>query len=675
MAKTFKDFVKEAAETIDQPRAGDTLAINIREECLLESTVAEVVNDRVVLEADDRMMAMLAEYGMLDELSSGKRDAYSRAAQRDMARHSAAAKTFRHLYGPADWRAQEHERESDRRERGLARAHRKTDEGDISQLTKDIADAPVKPIASMEEAVDPRLQAMVGKEYYVKSAGRRGHVERVSPDHRNALVVQFDDGDMDVVHFTDLEQDNPNVMRQFIDRMKSPLADRPVKIREGKMKDLAMDLKELSEAEFKTKYGKTKAEMRASLKESQHMLSEREIDIDGFRFDVDGVIEELRAWFDHLDSGEYLGDTTVEDIEHALTTGSPDARALWQRMQDLPQQQFRRVVMQIVNHAYKAETDEYNRAEQDDQGGIGVDDVREGIKDRIRAINYDRLARRTMKQADKHMDHTMDMDIDWASDERIDRDEEWGQLYDKSRNRKAKASTIRAIDKAMREDKDDDSDGNPYEMGYRAAALYHRSKNANPFEFDDPRHADWEDGWREGAAEEGLDEASCMQEDRISMAGGLSRDLMHWYRPQMLQALEQHGIETVMDTIAGVAEQHADAEEMGTSDRHNLCRQTLEQLGIGPAAVRNELGGLEIDEAEYQGRKVALGKPMQGDVKKFKVYVKDPATGNIKKVNFGDPNMRIKKSNPARRRSFRARHNCANPGPRTKARYWSCRKW
>lgn len=80
-------------------------------------------------------------------------------------------------------------------------------------------------------------------------------------------------------------------------------------------------------------------------------------------------------------------------------------------------------------------------------------------------------------------------------------------------------------------------------------------------------------------------------------------------------------------------------------------------------------------EAEYHGRKVPLGKPMRGDVKKFRVYVRDPKTGNIKKVNFGDPNMRIKKNNPKRRKSFRARHNCKNPGPRTKARYWSCRKW
>ncbi len=93
----------------------------------------------------------------------------------------------------------------------------------------------------------------------------------------------------------------------------------------------------------------------------------------------------------------------------------------------------------------------------------------------------------------------------------------------------------------------------------------------------------------------------------------------------------------------------------------------------------------KIQEADYQGRNVPLGKPMRGDVKKFKVYVRDPGTGNIKKVNFGhggtsakragQKTMKIRKSDPARRRSFRARHNCDNPGPRTKARYWSCRKW
>ena len=88
----------------------------------------------------------------------------------------------------------------------------------------------------------------------------------------------------------------------------------------------------------------------------------------------------------------------------------------------------------------------------------------------------------------------------------------------------------------------------------------------------------------------------------------------------------------------------------------------------------------DLHEAEYQGRKVKLGKPMQGDAKKFKVYVKNPK-GNVVKVNFGQGGdakggtMRIRKSNPKARANFRARHNCDNPGPRHKARYWSCRKW
>jgi hypothetical protein len=80
-------------------------------------------------------------------------------------------------------------------------------------------------------------------------------------------------------------------------------------------------------------------------------------------------------------------------------------------------------------------------------------------------------------------------------------------------------------------------------------------------------------------------------------------------------------------------------------------------------------------EAEYQGRSVPLGKPMRGDVKKSKVYVKNPTTGKVIKVNFGDKKLSIKKHLPKHRKSFRARHNCENPGPRTKARYWSCRAW
>jgi len=83
-----------------------------------------------------------------------------------------------------------------------------------------------------------------------------------------------------------------------------------------------------------------------------------------------------------------------------------------------------------------------------------------------------------------------------------------------------------------------------------------------------------------------------------------------------------------------------------------------------------------LNEAEYKGRKVTLGKPFltPGGPKKRSVYVKN-AKGNVVKVNFGDPNMRIKKSNPAIRKSFRARHHCENPAPKTSAKYWSCRAW
>jgi len=104
----------------------------------------------------------------------------------------------------------------------------------------------------------------------------------------------------------------------------------------------------------------------------------------------------------------------------------------------------------------------------------------------------------------------------------------------------------------------------------------------------------------------------------------------------------------------------------------------------------NEYGPIEetnyevtdlLNEAEYQGRKVQLGKIMQGDIKKFKVYVKNEK-GKVVKVNFGFGGksakgkvMKIKKNNPERRKSFRARHNCDNPGPRWKARYWACKTW
>jgi len=107
----------------------------------------------------------------------------------------------------------------------------------------------------------------------------------------------------------------------------------------------------------------------------------------------------------------------------------------------------------------------------------------------------------------------------------------------------------------------------------------------------------------------------------------------------------------------------ADIEETDNYCPHCLAEYIMEHVS-------------NLEEAEYRGRKVSLGKPFltPGGPKKRSVYVKN-AKGNVVKVNFGDPNMRIKKSNPKRRKSYRARHHCDNPGPRWKANYWSCRAW
>jgi len=129
--------------------------------------------------------------------------------------------------------------------------------------------------------------------------------------------------------------------------------------------------------------------------------------------------------------------------------------------------------------------------------------------------------------------------------------------------------------------------------------------------------------------------------------------------------------------------QNESYQPMPEGDEFNIEEDEDFEEVLGPLGFPED--ETELFDAEYRGRKVPLNKPMRGDVKKFKVYVKDPKTGNVKKVNFGhggtsakkagQKTMKIRKSNPKARKSFRARHNCANPGSKTKARYWSCRAW
>jgi hypothetical protein len=155
-----------------------------------------------------------------------------------------------------------------------------------------------------------------------------------------------------------------------------------------------------------------------------------------------------------------------------------------------------------------------------------------------------------------------------------------------------------------------------------------------------------------------------------------------------LSKLESERMMRTEPQLITLAQMRQEAEQKGdeykVKELDDRIEKTMSHIGITgrpvmggdgePIDPRKPWAGESVQEAEYQGRKVQLGKPMQGDVAKSKVYVKN-AKGNVVKVNFGDKNMTIKKNNPARRKSFRARHNCDNPGPRWKARYWSCRAW
>jgi hypothetical protein len=142
------------------------------------------------------------------------------------------------------------------------------------------------------------------------------------------------------------------------------------------------------------------------------------------------------------------------------------------------------------------------------------------------------------------------------------------------------------------------------------------------------------------------------------------QEVIDWFNENDIDYFTMTDIEMYVRYIEKNMEDSDDSEDLGSVEETNF--------------IPND--GL-LNEAEYQGRKVQLGKIMQGDVKKFKVYVKNDK-GNVVKVNFGfggksakGKRMVIKKNNPARRKSFRARHHCENPGPRWKPRYWACKTW
>ena len=231
---------------------------------------------------------------------------------------------------------------------------------------------------------------------------------------------------------------------------------------------------------------------------------------------------------------------------------------------------------------------------------------------------------------------------------------------------------LTARSKETVKEEDDDKHGSPYDRG-RADSYYGRRHNPHKLvpnahggheheKLTDPIEVEaYSKGYRENTDKKDYGE-SVDEGEVVSLHGN----------PQNLKRL-------VKMWWNGSQDQHAQAAKMIDNMGWDIDEDDDDVvLTKGDEEIRffmDDLYEEMVSEAEYHGRKVPLGKPMRGDVAKKKVYVKDPKTGNVKKINFGQKGVKIKKNNPARRKSFRARHNCKTAKDRTTARYWSCRAW
>jgi hypothetical protein len=173
--------------------------------------------------------------------------------------------------------------------------------------------------------------------------------------------------------------------------------------------------------------------------------------------------------------------------------------------------------------------------------------------------------------------------------------------------------------------------------------------------------------------------------NKHEMTENESNNYMFWSSLKTIQhaskellEMDYNSVDTLLTDGHGWALDHIATSADDMEEVYHFLANTLNAYdGDTEGGYEDEYGSVEnvnLNEAEYKGRKVKLGKPTKGDIKKFKVFVKNKK-GKVVKVNFGDPNMEIKRDNPKRRKSFRARHKCAQAKDRTTPKYWSCKMW
>jgi len=617
--KSLRNYLEESDYAANNPVAGDTFAINIREECLIESVVVESRDDGVVIAADEGMMQLLESYGYTFEQTCMECGGSGCACGQDPEEYSDET--------DAGQNPGEYDQEGDMAKDELLtviRSARKL----IGMLDNDdnMPEWTQKKITKSADYVDTAAD-------YISSQKERGVMEqqednpvaratlhRIMMRHPSMLAQHgpervmkaVDDvadlvGDMDDIGSSDISG-WVNMVQEILDSLDQGVA-------EVSNDTLTSYLTKLDRDNLKHKMDPTKRSDSKRMKSGPNFvkaftkLDNRKQGVAEARI-TNSRVNEIRQL-----SKEFFG---KEPYSSARISGGKVLRLsfpIWGYIEGhyryVPKTAISPEDQQRLKNL-KAKFDKFMAS-----NGVGTDEV--NMQFHIGSGVYAGI-RIAIPQEQGVAEGPVGGEINdtWMNDQHK-------EFYKKNphfkRNNRDRVDVGHGTQLATRVD-----------PAVKPAQI--KKKPATPF---------------------GITEAATM--------ASVSKLLRHIERHHPTW-FDDYGMGEVEDTVVDMAEQGT-FSGMTVVDAAALVGQELESM----------YGADAMSEAEYQGRKVQLGKKMAGDVAKSKVYVKDPKTGNVKKVNFGDPNMSIKKSNPERRKSFRARHNCDNPGPRTKARYWSCRAW
>jgi len=654
--KSLRNYLEESDYAANNPVAGDTFAINIREECLIESVVVESRNDGVVIAADDRMIELLESYGYTFEQTCMECGGSGCGCGQDPEEYGDET--------DAGQNPGEYDQEGDMAKDELLtviRSARKL----IGMLDNDdnMPEWTQKKITKSADYVDTAAD-------YISSQKERGVMEQSADEITVGDIVMLAAGYADTdekFRVVDVDSDGETCT---IKSMETGIVTDEVFTDElEKVNNSSQGVAEGS--------GETSPVARAILHRIMMAHTgllaahgpDRVMDAVDEVADYIGDVEEIGSsdvsgWVRHVE--QMLSNMPDELDEQGMAEGSRKAWMKHNNLVDLDpalkglEDEMEKFIRLDPEEKRKYQQGIKQRIKSDPMAGPKGVLPEQGMTEDLQADDGERY-----RSAD---DFFGQFEADHFDEERVSPDgmEVRGYIdgvnvmvwrfdsprktsgygiYDDSGLNEAEVNTSR-----MNQQHKDFYNQNPHFKRNDRETKFVGNKLATRVNPTNPQQVQ-----KKPATPFGITEAATK--------ASVSKLLRHIERHHPTW-FDDYGMGEVEDTVVDMAEQGT-FSGMTVVDAAALVGQELESM----------YGANAMNEAEYQGRKVPLGKPMKGDVAKSKVYVKDPKTGNVKKVNFGDPNMKIKKSNPARRKSFRARHNCDNPGPRTSARYWSCRAW